>query len=101
MPAIGDFSYGYDTSGVEGYLDAIKADAIEQAKEAVLDISEIKSCCEAEWEGKARENFVTNLTKDSQHVAEQFDALYAILTSEINSLNAAMANKDETLINVG
>ncbi len=100
MPAIGDFSYGYDTAGVEGYLDAINSEAITTAKEAVLDISEIKSCCESEWEGKARENFVTNLTKDSQHVAEQFDALYQILVSEINSLNAAMANKDETLISV-
>lgn len=100
MPTIGDLSYGYDTNGVGEYLEAIKVDAIEKAKEAVLNIQDVQTCCENEWEGKARENFVANLQKDAQHVADQFDALYSILTSEINSLNAAMANKDESLINV-
>lgn len=100
MPTIGDFSYGYNTEGVGAYLDAIKSEALQLAKDAVLDISEIKTCCENEWEGKARENFVANLTKDAQHVADQFDTLFRILVSEVASLNAAMANKDETLINV-
>lgn len=93
-----DFSYGYNSSGVESYLEEIKSHAIQEAKDAVLNINEIKTCCESEWEGKARENFVANLAKDAQHIANQFDALYEILVKEINSLNAAMANKDETLI---
>ena len=100
MPAIGDMSYGYSTAGVADYLEAIKSEALNLAKEAVLDTSEIKTCCENEWEGKARENFVANLETDGRHVAEQFDTLYTILVSEINSVNAAMANKDESLINV-
>lgn len=101
MPTISDFSYGYSTEGVANYLDAIHTDAIQKAKDAVEDISGIKTCCENEWEGKARENFVANLEQDAKHVSEQFDALYNILVTEINSLNAAMANKDESLINVG
>lgn len=100
MPSIGDMSYGYSTEGVVDYLDAIQQEALLKAKEAVLNTDEITTCCENEWEGKARENFVTNLAKDAQHVADQFDVLYSILESEINSVNAAMANKDESLINV-
>lgn len=100
MPSIGDMEYGYSTSGVADYLEAIKSEALNLAKEAVLDITDIRTCCENEWEGRARENFVANLNLDAQHVAEQFEALYNILVSEINSLNAAMANKDESLISV-
>lgn len=98
MPAIGDMEYGYSTPGVDEYLEEIKAQYLDKAKEAVLDINEIRNHCVDEWEGKARENFVTNLQNDANHVAEQFDALYNILQTEINSLNAAMANKDEELI---
>lgn len=98
MPSISDMQYGYDTAGVSEYLEAIKSEALQLAKEAVLDVSEIKSCCEENWEGKARENFVVNLEKDAKHVSEQFDALYNVLVAEVNSLNAAMANKDEELI---
>lgn len=100
MPTIGDLSYGFDTNGVEEYLNAIYAEAITNAKAKVEDISGVKTCCESEWEGKARENFITNLEKDAKHVSEQFDALYNILVTEINSVNAAMANKDEGLISV-
>lgn len=98
MPAISEMEYGYDTAGVEEYLEAIRTEALQHAKEAVEDISSIKTCCENEWEGRARENFVMNLEKDAKHVSEQFDALYNTLVGEIKSLNAAMANKDEELI---
>lgn len=98
MPTIGEFEYGYDASGVEQYLEDIKSNYLDKAKEAVNDISAIQTCCENEWEGKARDNFVTNLTKDAAHVGEQFDTLYMVLVGEINSLKNAMANKDEELI---
>lgn len=98
MPAIGDMQYGYDTAGVEAYIEAIQTEALQLAKNAVEDISTIKTCCENEWEGRARENFVMNLEKDAKYVSEQFDVLYNTLKGEIHSLNAAMANKDEELI---
>lgn len=99
-PAISDLSYGYDKAGVEKYLEAIHSEYLLKAKEAVEDVSKIKQCCETEWAGKARENFVTNLESDAKHVGEQLDALYNLLVSEVNSLQAAMSNKDEELINV-
>lgn len=100
MPVLGDMEYGYDQGGMESYLDEIETTALQEAKNAVEDISGIQQVCESEWEGKARENFVTNLQKDALHVSEQFTALYNILRSEVASLQAAMANKDEELIQV-
>lgn len=98
MPTIKDFNYGYDADGVGQYLENIHSDYLQKAKDAVEDISQIQQCCEQEWEGKSRENFVANLQKDSAHVGEQMDALYNVLVNEINSLQAAMSNKDEELI---
>lgn len=100
MPAIGDFEYGYEASGVQAYLDEIHADCIVEAQTAVEDTSSIETILDNEWEGKARDNFKQNLKNDAKHVSEQFDALYTVLTQEINSLQAAMANKDEELIEV-
>lgn len=101
MPTISDFKYGYDSNGLDTYLKEIKSEYLDKAKEALLDISEIKTCCENEWEGKARDAFIYNLGIDSEHVADQFDTLYGILVKEISSINAAMANKDEVLIEKG
>ena len=100
MPTIADFSYGFDATGVDDYLTAIKADYIEKAKEAVLDISGITKVCDNEWEGQARENFKVNLKNDAQHVADQFDALYLMLRYEINSIATAMDEKDQKLIDI-
>jgi uncharacterized protein YukE len=98
MPTITDMEYGYSTEGVEAYIEAIRSEALLQAEEAVKDVTEITTCCQEQWEGRARDNFVQNLQNDANHVAGQFEALYNVLVSEIRSLNAAMANKDESLI---
>ncbi len=98
MPAIGDFAYGYDQAGLEEYINTIKTEALQHAVDAVNATDKIVNACENEWEGKARENFVQNLTKDATHVSEQFIALFNILEQEVNSAQAAMANKDEELI---
>lgn len=100
MPTINDLEYGYDAAGMEQYLNEIKAEYLDRAKDAVNDIQDITNVCQNEWEGRARDNFIANLTSDAQHVGEQFDALYVVLVQEINSLQAAMANKDEELIQV-
>ena len=100
MPTIDQFEHGYDSAGVAQYLEDIKTQALDEAKEAVMKIDTLVTACEENWEGKARENFVANLEKDAQHCADQFDALYNVLVGEVNSLNAAMANKDEELINI-
>lgn len=98
MPTIGDLEYGYNTEGVEAFIEAIKANALQKAGEAVKNISKIKEACENNWEGKSRENFVHNLEQDSQYVADQFERLYGILVKEINQISVAMQNKDGELI---
>lgn len=98
MPTIGDLEYGYNTEGVEAFIEAIKAQALNEASEAVKNISKIREACENNWEGKSRENFIHNLEQDSQYVADQFERLYGILVKEINQISVVMQNKDGELI---
>ncbi len=98
MPTISEMSHGYDKSGVEAYLEEIKSIVLQDAAEKVRDVSRIKSVCESEWEGSAREKFVENLQKDANHVALQYLALFSILQNEINSIQLAMSAKDMDLI---
>lgn len=100
MADIKEFEYGYDQEGLTKYIESIRSTALKKAQEAVLATNKIVSVCENEWEGKARENFVENLKKDAQHVSDQFEALYGILEQEVAQAQAAMANKDEELIQI-
>ena len=100
MPAISEMEYGYSQEGLGKYLESIKSEVIDKASNAILDTSAIENVCNSEWEGKAKENFLTNLKKDAQHVSDSLATLYSILVSEVNSVQAAMANKDEELIKV-
>lgn len=98
MPAIGDMEFGYDKAGVEAYLEDIKSGVLQTAKDKINDITGITTACDNTWQGKSKTAFLANMKKDAAHVSEQFDALYAALVSEVNSVAAAMANKDESLI---
>lgn len=99
MPAISDLQYGFDSQGVETYLKEIKSIVLTKAADALDSISGIKSVCEKNWEGKARDDFIVNLEKDKDHVKTQFQELYKVLEGEIEQVEQAMANKDRTLIN--
>lgn len=98
MPTISDLQYGYDSQGVDTYLKEIKSIVLTQAADALDSTSGIKSVCESNWEGKARDDFLANLEKDKIHVKSQFHDLYTILEGEIEQIEQAMANKDQTLI---
>ena len=98
MPDIQNFEYGYDKAGVDKYISDIKATALQEASAAVKDIKSIVNCCNENWKAKSKDNFVYNLEQDSIYVSRQFDKLYYNLVQEIESVNAAMANKDEELV---
>lgn len=98
MAGIGELAYGYDASGVESYLEAVKSDYLLRAKDAVENIGVIKNICETRWQGQARDAFLFNLQADAKHVSNQLEVLYDILKKEVNGILAAMAEKDATLI---
>lgn len=98
MATIDEMQYGYDANKIREYLKEIKSDALTTAVSVLENTSEIIQCCEQNWEGEARENFVKNLKRDVKHVVEQIDQLYVILQNEVYSIQNAMGEKDSQLI---
>lgn len=98
MPTISDLEYGFDSAGVEQYLENIKAIVLTEAQEKLDDIAEIKAACENHWEGKARDQFLEKLETDKNIVSSIFANLYRALEGEINQTRAEMAKKDRSLI---
>lgn len=99
MPTLGEFEYGYETGGVDQYLEDIKANLLTEAQTRVNNIGNIRTACEATWEGKAREKFLDNLQKDAKHVGDQFKKLYDALEKEVKQVRGAMSEKDKNMFN--
>ena len=98
MPTIGDLSHGFDKNAVAKYLDELKSYVLTEAVAELHDIGEIRTACEANWEGQARITFLENVQKDADHVGKQFEELYRTLEVEINNLANAMSTFDYNMI---
>lgn len=98
MADISDFNFGYDADGVNVYLENIRSIVLTEAAAALDDTSAIEKVCKEHWEGVARDNFLKNLKTDKDHVKEQFETLYSVLTTEIEQAQEAMDKKDYNMI---
>ena len=99
MPTIGEMKsgYGFSKQGIEEYLEQIKSIVLIEASEAVRNTSSIESACVANWEGKAREDFIDQLRKSAEFVAEQYSKLYNELLHEIHLIGASYSDFDQNL----
>lgn len=98
MPDIGEMKYGTSESGVESYIDEIRAEVLNTAaNELVNGVDDIVEVCNQHWEGVAKEKFIQNLRDDAQHVSLQYSRLCSILEEELKSLRGAMVQKDKSM----
>ncbi len=98
MPDIGEMKYGTSESGVQNYIEEIRAEVLNTAATQLVEgVDEIAEVCNQHWEGVAKEKFVQNLRNDASHVASQYGRLCAILEEELRSLRGAMVQKDKSM----
>ena len=98
MPDISQFNFGYDADGVNVYLENIRSIVLTEAAAALDDTSAIEKVCKEHWVGVDRDNFLNNLQTYKEHVKEQFETLYSVLTTEIEQAQAVMGQKDYNMI---
>ncbi len=98
MAEISGMEYGFDAAGVSNYINEVRVKLLNTASNRLKDYSKIKSILEEEWNGQARDNFLSNLENDVEHVIEQFAKLIEVFENEVNSVQAAIAHKDQELI---
>ena len=98
MPSIGEFSYGHDKNGVAQYVADIKAESLDEAGTIADDTSGIKAALDATWEGKAKDSYINNLTKDVKIFKESLKTLYDKFCVEITNASLEMQNFADHLI---
>ena len=99
MPTIQEMGYGFDSEGINTYLEALKAIVLTKAAERIRDISTIERVCNENWEGDSKERYLEHLRKSANHTAEQFENLYKILLTEITAIQNSMGVFDKNLFN--
>lgn len=97
MPAISEMEYGYSMLGVEDYIEQLRVVVLEEAAKEIRTIDSIKTVCDQEWEGKSKEIFIKNFQDSANHVSDQLQNLFNILTREIDSVRDAMSLRDQNI----
>lgn len=99
-PSVGEMEYGYDSAELSKYLeDTIKAKVLTEMQQVVqTGFNEIKTVCDAEWSGVAKNNFISNLNKDCDQLMEAFNTLYLDLVEELTAIQGSMKANDAIMI---
>lgn len=99
-----DFSkvkIGVNSAEVQDYLDRIKADVIDEAKN-LLDSKqeELFGTFRENWQGVSEKNFETNMSNATKAIQASLDAHYAALSSKMIATNNSWVNQDEQMVQV-
>lgn len=90
---------GYDAEGLNTLLTNIKANVIEEAKEALKNSeSKLDEALDAIWQGKSEETFKSNMHEDVLKVCDALDTAYNSLNAEVSKAALAMAHVDGALV---
>lgn len=98
MPSIGDMQYGFETAGIETYIEEVRANSLEKAQNDADDISEIRSALDATWEGASKDAYLAGLVQDIAKFKEALANLYTGFVTEVHNASESMKNFDSNLI---
>lgn len=93
MASLAEFSYGGDSSAVEGLISELVA-KVAAAQEVVTTLTEVETALDSNWAGKAEENFKANLANDASKVSTKVGVLLATLSTEIQNIMSEMQSND-------
>ena len=96
---IGEMTTGMSASGMEQYLENIKAEILTSVTEK-LDTArdEIIKSLKTAWVGQSEQRFETLLTDAVEDVKTELNAEYNALASRINELENNYFNQENALI---
>lgn len=98
----GTYEYGYTAAGANALIDEVNAIVYagesSAASVAKSGVSDIKTVCDDYWDGAAKDNFITNLTKDAEQFAEALQTLQTAFDTEVRNAASDYKSFDENLI---
>ena len=98
MAKIDDMIYGIDAGGTRQYVRKVRAEVITTTANEMQKIDNIESVFTAEWEGKARIDFLANVKYMTKKLADSLDALDNGFTNTIKGLVTSWDDHDQNMI---
>ena len=101
------YAYGYNATAVNQliadvnsivYAGGGEGDTSSAAGLAISGVDDIKAVCDANWDGKSKDNFIINLRADAQKFANALQQLQNAFNAEIRNAAADFKSFDENLI---
>lgn len=98
---IDSIEFGFDSGTFQTYLDKIQAIVLQDMADVLNNgYNDIKTACNDNWAGTAKENFITNLGKDIDKIKVLYTELYSRLEGVLKDTQGSMAEMDKQLISV-
>ena len=94
-----DYMYGYNANGIDRLIKEVNSIVMNGAADNAVDnVSDVKKVCKEYWDGKARDNFVSNLEKDAKLFKTNLKKLKDAFEDEIQNAGRSFQNFDKNLI---
>ncbi len=98
---IDSMEYGFDSRAFQTYLNTIQAIVLKDMADVLNNgYNDIKTACNDNWAGTAKENFITNLGKDIDKIKVLYTELYSRLEGVLKDTQGSMSEMDKQLISV-
>ena len=98
---IDSMEYGFDSRTFQTYLNTIQAIVLHDMADVLnTGYNDIKTACNDNWAGTAKENFITNLGKDIDKIKVLYTELYSRLEGVLKDTQGSMAEMDKQLISI-
>ena len=95
---INDLSIGVSTSGLQAYLDELRASLLTEVESKIDDYTTVKSALDKGWQGVSRDNFETNFQEMREKVKEDLRLEYSNLHARIEELAYNYVQQDKNMI---
>ena len=98
---IDSMEYGFDSREFQTYLNTIQDIVLKDMADVLNNgYNDIKTACNDNWAGTAKENFITNLGKDIDKIKVLYTELYSRLEGVLKDTQGSMSEMDKQLISV-
>lgn len=95
---IDSLTTGISSSGMENYIEGLKAEYITTTEELIDDISNIQNIIDNGWQGVAKDNFMSQFEKARNNVKEDLRKEYDNLVARLNELQAQYFEADSNMV---
>lgn len=98
--SIQELTTAIDSQGMQSYFESLKLHLLTEVVEDLEDTAEIENAINTGWQGVARDNFLTNLSKQITSIEEDLEKEYNNVEARMGELQSDYFNQDQNMVQI-